>query len=348
MLLQTSDEAERRTLTLVGVVVTAICLAVVGPIIAFDPFGGRPKDAFSVVIDTPYIGQGVVTGTAMVMHGVTVGRITSVSSLPGGGVRLNADLKKLPTVGLTDTMEIDFRPVNYFGVTGINLSAGIGGRPLHDGMRINAQPRGNFALQALLTRLGQITTGVVTPQLISVIDRVTRYTDSLNPLVETMLIAANAVAEVQTVSTKQLLTNTTGVSVAFPGFINSLVDAGDYSTHTSVNFANRGIEDLSDEDFWTKVIPTMEEAQHGLFGAVGKLLSSHVGDLHPVTDIVKALFDVVPPLIRPEAIAEMLVELRSRFEQMYGGTAEQRALQVRIVLDALPGVAAPIELVGGP
>jgi len=43
----------------------------------------------------------------------------------------------------------------------------------------------------------------------------------------------------------------------------------------------------------------------------------------------------------------MVAELRTRFEKMYQGTPEQRALQVRIVLDSLPGVAAPIAAVGG-
>ena len=40
------------------------------------------------------------------------------------GVQLDADLQSGPVTGLTNTMDIDFRPVNYFGVTGINLSRG--------------------------------------------------------------------------------------------------------------------------------------------------------------------------------------------------------------------------------
>jgi hypothetical protein len=43
----------------------------------------------------------------------------------------------------------------------------------------------------------------------------------------------------------------------------------------------------------------------------------------------------------------MLVELRTRFQKLYGGTPEQRALQVRVVLDNLPGIAAPIDAIGG-
>jgi hypothetical protein len=77
-------------------------------------------------------------------------------------------------------------------------------------------------------------------------------------------------------------------------------------------------------------------------------LQSHVGDLLPLVDSIKALTDVVPPLIRPEAIGNMLVELRSRFEKMYAGSPEERALKVRIVLDSLPGVAAPLSAMGGP
>jgi hypothetical protein len=188
---------------------------------------------------------------------------------------------------------------------------------------------------------------VVTPELIHVIDWATRYTDALNPLIETMLTAANAVARVQTVSTKRLLLNTTGLSVVFPAFLNSLVQAGDDFIHED-NFLHIGTEEAP-EDLWVKhAIPMADAATNSLFGAVGRLVKSHSDDLKPVTDIVKALFDVVPPLIRPEQTAQMLVEMRTRFEKMYGGTPEQRALRVRIVLDSLPGLAAPINAVGGP
>jgi hypothetical protein len=85
-----------------------------------------------------------------------------------------------------------------------------------------------------------------------------------------------------------------------------------------------------------------------LFGAIGKLEYSHTEDLLPVVDSITALTDVVPSLIRPVGISEMLVELRSRIEKMYEGGPEQRAMQVRIVLDSLPGIAAPLAAVGAP
>lgn len=345
MLFRKTDEDEARTLTVLGMVIV-VGLAVTAVLIVVSPFGSAPKDRLSVTIDTPYVGQGVATGTTVIMHGVKVGVITSVSNLPSGGVRLDADLQAGPTVGLTDTFGVDFRPANYFGVTGVNLTQGQGGRPLRDGMSIQAVPRGNFTLQTLLSRLSDITHGVVTPQLISVIDRATRYLDGLNPLLETMLTVADAVNKVQTVSTAQLLTNATGLSIAFPAFVDAATHAGDeFDNSGLVVFDHTGGEVTP--DFWKQhYLPTVQLAAHGLFGAVGKLESSHVEELLPATEMVKMLTDTVPGLVRPTDIADTLVELRTRFEKLYGGTPEQRAVQVHIVLDSLPGVAAPLDAMG--
>lgn len=347
MVIHGSAETQRRTLTVVGVAVV-LCAGVAGLLIAANPFGGRPTGAMSVTIDTPYVGQGVTQGTAVVMHGVTVGEITAIASLPGGGVRLNADLQNTSAAGLTDALQVDFRPVNYFGVTGVNLMAGGDGRALRDGMRINTVPKGNFTLQALLSRLGEVSTGVLTPQLIQVVDRATRYTDALDPLIETALIAAHAVARVQTVSTERLLTNATGLSVVFPSAVDALMGAGTNLIHDDANIQGRIHSDYTEEEWQHLFIPTLELASGGLFADIGKLESSHLGQLLAVTDTVKALTDVVPPLIRPEGFAQMLADLRSRFERLYSGTPEQRALDVRIVLDSLPGVAAPLAAMGGP
>ncbi|WP_459958067.1 MlaD family protein [Mycobacterium avium] len=312
----------------------------------FNPFGGKGPGMISLVIETPYVGEGVANGTAVVLHGVKVGQVTRVASLPGGGVRLNADLRSGPVTGLTDTMTVDFRPINYFGVTGINLIAGSDGLPLHDGMRINTIPKGNFTLQALLYRLGEVSAGALTPQLIKVIERGTRYLDALDPLLETMLIAANAVAGVQSISTAQLLSNTTELSAPIPGFVGSLTSAGQYYINSNSHLAQFGMRDFTDAVHQIRSVGLATTALH-VFGDVGKLESSHVGDLLPLVDSIKSLVDVVPPLIRPEGIAQTLVELRSRFEKMYAGIPGQPALNVRIALDSLPGVAGPLGIAVG-
>jgi hypothetical protein len=341
VLLHGPEESQERKLTIVGVVVVLVCVAVAAPLIFFNPFSGRLAHRISVVIDTPYVGQGVGVGTAMVMHGVKVGDVTAVESLPSGGVRVRADLQKGPTAGLTDAMNIDFRPVNYFGVTGINLLAGTGGQLLRDGIRVNTRPTGNYTLQALLSRLGSVTDAAVTPQLIQVVDRATRYTDALNPLIETMLIAANAFAVAQTVPTAQLLTNATGLTVVLPPFIASATDTTDRLDHT-------GVDSMSEDFYRNRLMKSNDLATYALFDRLGALEGKHMTELLPFLDVTKAITDIVPGLIRPQSLQQELLELRTRLEKMYSGTPEQRALQVRVVLDSLPGVAGPLAAIGGP
>lgn len=330
-------------MALVGVAIV-LCLALAASVVVIKPFGAQPADRILVAIDTPYLGQGVVRGTALVMHGVEVGKVTEVNTMPGGGVRIITQLQKGPTAGLTSAMRLDFRPVNYFGVTGISVAKGAGGQALRDGMQITTVPQGNYALQALLSRLGEVSTNAITPQLISVVDRAVQYTDALNPLVETMMVMLGTVAHVQTVPTARLLANGTGLAVTLPPFVDAVAVAGydflhlgrrakDFGTHTP--------------EFWTDtVFETLRLGSTAIFGDAGRLLVKYTDDLLPAVDAIKLLTDPIPVLFRPADIDRMLVELRVRLEKMFAGNAEQRALSVRVVLDSIPGVAAPLAKMG--
>jgi hypothetical protein len=337
MILRGSTESQERTLTIIGAVILLGAI-LAGLVVVHNPFKGRSGNQISVAIDTPYIGQGVTTGAALVMHGVKIGEVTTVASLPGGGVRILSDLQKAPVAGLTDALTIDFRPVNYFGVTGINIIAKPGGQALRDGMQIHTVPQGNYALQALLSRLGEVSSAAVTPQLISVIDRTARYTDALNPLIETMLIALDAVAAVQKAPTARLLANATAIAVPFPPYVDALAYAGEHFVAQ--------LAPLTDDSYRRGVRAFIEIASFEVFGGIGRLETKYVDDLLPAIDALKTLVDPIPALLRPDEFGQTLVELRTRLEKMFAGSPEQRALQVRIVLDSLPGVASPLAAMG--
>lgn len=369
-MLHRSEESQERILALIGTaVVFCVVLAVV--VIVANPFDGRPSGRISVAIQTPYVGQGVEQGSAVVMHGVEVGEVTDVTSLPEGGVRLVTDLQKRPIAGLTDTMQIDFRPINYFGVPGVNITPSPDGQQLRDGSQISLVPKGNFTLSQLLAQLGLVSDAALTPQLINVIDRVTRYTDGLNPLFETLLIATTAVADVQAVPTAHLLANTTSSLTALPPFVQAFVDGA--ARHADLDYyPERGsalppettgpkleppyvdgvsVKDFADEseDYVNNVMKKyLDTASEGLFAAVGKLESSHVDDLLPLIEGLKSVTDPMPALLRPDNVAQTLAEMRSRLETLYQGNGEQRALQVRILLDSLPAVAAPLGVMPPP
>jgi hypothetical protein len=368
-MLRGSSRHQERVLAIVGTVML-LCIALVTFFVVANPFGGRADDQFSIAIDTPYVGQGVEAGTAIVLHGVKVGQVTNVNGTAAGGVRLAADLNKQAVRGLTDTMNIDFRPINYFGVPGINLVPLSGGQELRDGSEISLVPQGNFTLSELLSQLGGVSKASLTPRLIEVIDRVTRYTDGLNPLFETAVTVTRAVADEQTVPTEQLLANTSSIAAAFPLFTDNAIEGAtrltDFNYYPGQTFppasttasklsypflegvAGRNFADETEDYFKNGELAFMELANNGLFGAVGKLETSHIDDLYPLISGIKALTDVTPPLLRPADIAEKLADLRSRFEKLYAGNGDQRAISVRILLDSLPGVAAPLGVsVGG-
>lgn len=339
MLLRGSEATQQRILTIVGSLIV-LCSVLAGYLVIARPFGGRPAGEISVAIDTPYVGEGVRKGTAIVMHGVGIGIVTSVSDLPGGGSRLLADFQKTPAVGLTDSMKIDFQPINYFGVTGINVLPADGGQQLRDGMRITTLPQANSTLEALLNRLGQVSVAALTPKLISAIERSVQYTDGLTPLVETMLITMHAVAAVQTVPTARLLANATGLGVAFPGFTDASIGA----LHGFIDIPRT----YSDDEWRNGPDESLHAGATEIFGGAGRIESNYVDSLLPLIDGVKALLDPVPALFRPDDFASTLVQLRTRLEKLFAGNGEERAVQIKIVLDSLPGVAAPIAAMGGP
>ena len=374
-LLRVSDQEHKRILTAIGAGFVALC--VVGVLLYFtaiSPSSRLAANAMSVAVETPYVGQGVADGTAVILHGVEVGKVTQISKLGANRIRLDLELQKGPTKALTDAVGIDFRPANYFGVTGINLTPSDHGQILRNGATISVTPTGNFTLQTLLYRLGGVARQVVTPQLINVIEKATRYTDALNPLFETMIQVSTTVTNVQRVSTEQLLRNTAAITVGLPPFLDGTFTTiddylkNDYGTgfdpvktraeNPSLAYYDKpmldnydqGIHELAtdpDKFVFGREAEWLTGAQFDLFSKLGTLLSSHTYDLFPLLDEVRVMADVVPRLASPTDLSFKLGELRSRLERMYAGSGEQRALQVRIVLDQLPGVAAPMGLILG-
>jgi hypothetical protein len=374
-LLRVNEQRYERILTWIGAGFVAFAVSVVLLYnVAISPSGRPARNTISVAFETPYVGQGVDNGTAVILHGVKVGHVTAISKLAGDRVRMTVELQDAPARGLTDGVGIDFRPANYFGVTGINLIPADRGQTLRDRSSIRVTPAGNFALQTLLSRLGELSHQVITPQLISVTDRATRYTDALNPLFETMIQVSTTVTDIQKVSTAQLLRNSAAISVGLPAFLDAAISTGDHYLMNNVGVGFDPVKDRAANPFIkyydAKMLNYYNDASHvlatdpdrfvfgrfrsffaasryDLFTKVGDLEKSHTYDLFPVLDETRVMADVVPRLLKPEDIAAKLGELRSRLERMYAGSGEQRALQVKIVLDELPGVAAPLLMVGG-
>ena len=223
-MLRMASEQESRLLARIGLALLLIVAAGITVAIA-DPWGRPPDARTALTVDTPFVGQGVAGGTPVLLNGVRVGAVDTVASRTEGGVRLELRLDRESTAGLTDTVGVDFRPSNYFGVTGVNLIHGPpGGQALRDGMRVALVPRGNYTMQALLSRMADFTGGVITEELVRVLQRATQFADALNPMIETMLVVANSVLKAQTVSAGQFVRNTAAIGVVAPAFVDGLTD----------------------------------------------------------------------------------------------------------------------------
>lgn len=343
-----------------------VVLLIVVTIVLFmvNPFGGRADGVYSIAITTPYVGQGVQQGTAVVLHGVKVGEVTNVKNTSGGKVQLDTDLQAAPTRGLTNEVKIDFRPINYFGVPGINLIPQLGGQPLRDGSHLALVPAGNFTLSELLNQLGDVSKASLTPRLISVIDRVTRYTDGLDPLFQSIVTVSRAVEAVQTEPLEDQVARLGSALEGVPPFANEviilfrrIVDYSYYPGQTRspaassantiappflTNATTPSLGNITPDFFQRHFIGSLDVIQEGLFKAIGTLVSSHVDDLFPLISGLKAVTDAGPVLLRPVDVAQKLAELRDRFQKLYAGNGDQHAISVRLLLDGLPGVAAPM------
>ncbi|OBH05882.1 MlaD family protein [Mycobacterium sp. E1747] len=373
-LLERSEESEATLLTRLGTILLLSLVVILVIYLAVKQFAPPATNVVSVRLRVPYSGQGVEPETPVIMHGVKIGEVSSVSSLAGGGVQFDLKLQANSVRDLTDSLQIDYRPSNYFGVTGINVQPGQGGQRLRNGMQLTIAPQGNYSLQALLYRLGEITHGVLDDRLISVMNRGTQYVDAFRPLIETALIVSTTVTDVQTVSTERLLRNATGISVAFPGTADALIGVGNdfihnyfgdkskpenaellrskmkfwpamdeahrkqYETNQQKWFANMD-NDNYNVRVWDVI---MDKAKSDLFAKVGALEYSHVNDLFPLIESLRGLTDTAPKIFDPDVFGATITELRTRFERMYASSGDLHALPVRIVLDRVPGVESAL------
>src|ERR1700694_773897 len=156
--------------------------------------------------------------------------------------------------------------------------------------------------------------------------------------------------------------------------MDALVNTGDLYLHTKIGIGFNADEDVKtnpfmptyddallkqyatarhllesnpDEFVFGRAKEWLKGAETDLFSKVGNLLSSHMNDLFPAVEELRAITDVVPKLIPAGDISDTLRELRERLERMYAGSGDQRALQVRVILDELPGQAGPLDLALG-
>ncbi|WP_297615056.1 hypothetical protein [Nocardia sp.] len=336
-LLAGSERRQRRVLLLTGVVTVVVLLIA---IFAAARISGRePGGVLHVTVRTAYLGHGIAAGSTVVLHGVEVGRVESVHGGQVRGVEIGIGLQRNQIGGLTDAVGFDYRPMNYFGVSALNLLPGAGGKALTDGLRLDRAPEGDFTMASLLSRTSTVVNGVVTDRMVEVVRRIADYTDALAPLIEAGFTVADALAETQQrmpdVQLRQL---------------NTLLDPLPVFTDDAISAVKAVREVPSAETIINKFGPmndTMQLIATGFFGPLGALLGSHTQDFTPLTEILRTVSDPVSSTLQKAQLGTRLDQVLSGFESAYTGPDQDKSLKLRIVLDQLPALAAALPLPRG-
>ena len=150
----------RRT-GLIGVVVAVLVgllFAVVIP--ALTP---RDKDLMTVYVNTSAVGSGVGHGTDVMLRGAAVGKVSDLKVNEDGSARITMELRKHLVDGMGKDFGLDFRPKNYFGITGITITdpgtreAGL----LADGTRVERRDAADYSMATMLERGSDVANGVL-------------------------------------------------------------------------------------------------------------------------------------------------------------------------------------------
>lgn len=336
-LLAGSDRRQRRIMVLAGVL--TVCVALACLLVVVRKPTSVAADTIRITVRTTYLGPGVRPDTQVLLRGVEVGRVESVRPRAAGGIDMAIRLRRSGIAGLTDTFDFDYRPQNYFGVTGVHLMPGLGGEPLSDGTRLTRTPRGDHTMSALLRRAGQLAGGTHTGELVEVVRRVADYTTALAPLLEAGILVTGLLAETQRGTPVELLDRLHAINGPLPDFVDHAISAE--TALRQIPSARAVLDDFAPMDVTMQLIAT------GFFGPVGALLGSHATDFTPLTEIVRTLSDVVTATLRKARAAVPLDTVLSGIDSAYTGPDGDKSLKLRIAVQALPFLDGALPGPGG-
>ncbi|GGL10177.1 hypothetical protein [Nocardia jinanensis] len=342
--LRGTDEQQSRVVYLAAAATIAVVAVIVVSVGWVYP-RFAPDDDLRLSLDVPSVGPGVAAGTKVIMHGAEVGEVTALDEVATGIVRVGLSMQPDRIEGLTDTFDVDFRPQNYFGVTAINVIARPGGRSPESGQVLDRIPVGDFTMSTMLETGSLVIDGTLTKSMIETLDEIIRYTDGLTPMIEAGVVVADRAAEAQQAVPSHLIGRMNDILAVLPAFSDQAIGVLDSLYQTKFNRQPDGSYGVNDE-FMDETDEAMEIMSVDVFGGAGNLLASHGAELTPLVSIIEALVDGMPGMMANGAVARDLRVLIDRYNSAFTTSGDRKTLNLRLVLDDLPGVAAPIAAAG--
>lgn len=300
-------------------------------------------DGIELAVDVPYLGPGVAEGTKVVLHGQTVGHVTGLERTPTESVRMTMMFDESQIDGLTDEFQIDYRPENYFGTSAVNILARPGGVPLESGTELNRTPEGDFTMSTMIEQGSLTIDGTLTDSMISSLDKTVHYLDGMTPWIDSGVFLADRVAETQQELPSTLIARFNDILEAFPEFgdqaIESLMNIY-YSNYNTLPDGSIGVDDA----VFDEADAGLTLAANQLFGQAGALLASHGEELTPLIESVVVASDVFPHLVNGGMTPAAAQDVVRRLDSAFVDTPDGQRLRLRVLVDALPALSAPLGL----
>ena len=336
---------QARTLVTAGVAsVIVIVLAVVTTALVY-PKATAPSGT-EVHLVLPASGPGLKEKSKVLLRGAEVGVVKKIDSTDPYSVHVDIALDEAAAASLTDNFDIDFRPANYFGTTAVNLIAKPGGGSISDGETIARDSAPDYTMSTMLEHGSIVVDGSLTRDVISSLDKVTKYASGLSPLIETMIVVSDNVARTQKQLPSTLLDKLNDITAVFPETNIEALGALDAITNSRFNRMPDGSRGV-DKDYHDLMDRSLTVAADGLFGAIGTLLGSHAAELTPAVTSVKYLVDEIPDVMGDASNMTKLQKAIEGLERSFKGSKGQQTLQLHILLDSVPGLAQTMNSMGG-
>lgn len=325
----------RRTAAVIG---TVVVIAAVASGFAIDTDRGRaPQNRMQVHLRTEQLGEGIVEGTAVRLDGVVVGAVDGISSLDRGRQLLTLDLDRDRIAGMSDNLDVAYAPSNLFGISSVVLGQAGAGSPLHDGEVVDltgskAADVKDETLGRLLRMLSDTTVEVLTPQLTQLITQLSGDLRQFTPFLRSITVLSRTVADTQRFAPSFLIDRYGSLAGGIGRFSSATVQLLAAVLAIPIFTDDHARFDATIDMLAAQAFPGM--------GAIGDVSKEYFhGYTELFTPTVQALAGTVP---RPATSKAELSELLARLDRMFIDTPGGSALNVRVVLRGLPGLAVPL------
>ncbi|MFQ6397365.1 MlaD family protein [Nocardia sp. KC 131] len=292
----------------------------------------------SIAVLTDTIATGIEVGDDVRLNGVQIGRIEGIEPADRHQ-RITLGLRRGQLAGLTDDIGMDFTPSNLFGVSEIALQRGTGGRPLGPNSVIdltgpNAGRARDATIATLLDQAGSFTTDVLTPELGSVLRRISAGTTAFTPLIETIIAITRAIADTQQLPSSFLIGQYGSTLAGLPSTVDGVLRMLGMAYNAEYL---RSPEHLQKFNASTKMIENeLIPAVVTLLGTSEQYLAGTVNSLVPV---LGALARTVPA---PDRSSQELGLLLERIRRAMPDTPNGPVLKLNLDLSGVPGLAVPL------